>query len=317
MNGAVLRERIIWGGSLAATVLAVCGLDGWLSTRAWTWRVAGVDVGYWLRNGALLTAGTGLLVSLLVRELLHLARLHGFQPLRFESYLFVLGLVVGPYVSFNLRRTAAWYDESLAMLWLAIALGYAFWAQAVRRGTHQVLINLSTTMFIIFYAGGLAGYITRLRMEVGGTAGVVLVLYSMAVVKMTDVGAYFTGLWLGRTKLIPWLSPKKTWEGLFGGLVWAVLCALLVGWAVNRSGLVALPAGGLGTPWGLALFGLLMAVFSIAGDLAASLLKRDAALKDSSHMIPGLGGVLDVVDSPLLAAPAAWYFWTRLAPPTG
>ena len=89
-------------------------------------------------------------------------------------------------------------------------------------------------------------------------------------------------------------------------------CAWGLGAALCRAGIITLPDGLLAYPWGLVLFGLLMAIFSVAGDLTASLLKRDAAVKDSGQVIPGMGGVLDVLDSPLLAAPVAWFFWTRL-----
>jgi phosphatidate cytidylyltransferase len=127
---------------------------------------------------------------------------------------------------------------------------------------------------------------------------------------MTDTGAYFTGRWLGRHKLIPWLSPNKTWEGLAGGIVVALLCAVGVGYWLHAAQLAPRPPAGPLIGW-LALFGLLMAGLSVAGDLSASLLKRDAAVKDSGTALPGLGGILDVLDSPLLAAPVAWLFWTR------
>ena len=93
----------------------------------------------------------------------------------------------------------------------------------------------------------------------------------------------------------------------------AVLSAIAVGLSLQAAGLCPRQAAVLSSPFALALFGLLMALLAIAGDLAGSLLKRDAAVKDSSRMIPGLGGMLDILDSPLLAAPAAWLFWTRLA----
>jgi phosphatidate cytidylyltransferase len=117
---------------------------------------------------------------------------------------------------------------------------------------------------------------------------------------------------VGRNKLIEWLSPKKTWEGFAGGLATAIATAVIAGGWLHSAGVIALPDGWLGFPWGLVLFGLVMGIVSTAGDLCASLLKRDAAVKDSSQMIPGMGGVLDIFDSPLLTAPVAWFFWTRV-----
>jgi phosphatidate cytidylyltransferase len=227
-------------------------------------------------------------------------------------HLFAAGLVIGPYLSFNLRHEADWYDESWGMLWVSIALGVAFLWQAVRRGTENATQNVASAVFIIVYTGGLAGYMTRLRMEIGGYEGVAILLFSMFLVKITDVGAFFVGRAFGRHKLIPWLSPQKTWEGFFGGLIVAVVCSVAVGSYLHYGDITRLTEGPLAYPWGMVWFGLLMALFSVAGDLVASLLKRDAAVKDSGKVLPGMGGVLDVLDSPLLAAPVAWFFWTRL-----
>jgi len=311
----VLRQRLISGISLAIGIIALVVLDGYLATiEPPQWFVYGVNVGRWLCNGAISTALVLVMTLLMVRELTQFAGQLGYRPLRFETYFFAAFLVVGPYISFNVREQTAWlYDESWGMLWLTIALGYVICAQAVRRGTELVIVNVATTMFFIFFAGGLAGYLTKVRMEEGGSAGAVLFLFSIFVVKMTDVGAYFTGLTFGQHKLIPWLSPKKTWEGLAGGILIAVLCSVVVGNLLEHAGLIRLEGVVFRRGIGLALFGLVMAIFSIAGDLAASLIKRDAAVKDSGDMIPGMGGVLDVIDSPLLAAPAAWFFWERIA----
>jgi len=134
----------------------------------------------------------------------------------------------------------------------------------------------------------------------------------MILVKMNDVGAFFTGLMFGRTKLIPWLSPKKTWEGLFGGVAVTVGLSIGLGHLIHESGIAPQHAHVLSSSGYLVALGLVLAFFSIAGDLCESLIKRDIDVKDSSHLIPGLGGVLDVLDSPLLAAPAAWFFWTQV-----
>lgn len=314
----MLHLRLIYGSLLAVLVIAAMVLDGALSalpsSRGYA---AELSPARWLTNGLLCTLLVATLTALTVRELLCLAQQAGYRPLRGESYVFALGLVVGPYVSYNARVEQAVYDESWGMLWLALALAVAFLAQAVRRGTERVLVNLATTLFIIFYAGGLFGFMTKLRMEVGGPAGAALLVFSMFVVKMNDVGGYFAGLLFGRRKAIPWLSPKKTWEGYLGGLIAAAASSVLFGLWLARAGLVPPGAAALAGMSGLLAFGVLMALFSIAGDLAESLLKRDVAVKDSGAAIPGMGGFLDVVDSTLLAAPVAWFFWTRLAPALG
>jgi len=105
---------------------------------------------------------------------------------------------------------------------------------------------------------------------------------------------------IGRHKLIPWLSPGKTVEGFVGGIVLAMIVAVIANWLLASEGYTALPVGMA------LLLGLLLAVFGQAGDLCMSLLKRDAGIKDSSAILPGMGGVMDVLDSLLLAAPIAW-----------
>ena len=122
------------------------------------------------------------------------------------------------------------------------------------------------------------------------------------VPKCCDIGTYFTGRYLGRHRMTPLLSPKKTWEGLAGGLVAAMATALLVGWLI-----VPLFRRGAGEA---VLFGLVVGVAGVLGDLAESLIKRDCGAKDASQVVPGFGGVLDVVDSVLFAAPVA-YWWLR------
>jgi phosphatidate cytidylyltransferase len=122
-------------------------------------------------------------------------------------------------------------------------------------------------------------------------------------VKSTDIGAYFGGRALGRHKLIPWLSPGKTWEGLVCGVLTAGLVgALLARW-------IHLPTFPL--PWWKGfVFGMVIGGIGQLGDLLESLMKRDAEVKDSGKLIPGFGGVLDVIDSPLLAAPFAYLMFS-------
>ena len=119
------------------------------------------------------------------------------------------------------------------------------------------------------------------------------------VPKCCDIGAYFAGRMLGRHRMTPVLSPKKTWEGLAVGLVVSALAAL----GLNRFG------GGLSDPAALG-FGLTVGGAGVFGDLAESPLKRDCQKKDASQAVPGFGGVLDVVDSVVFAAPVvSWWLW--------
>jgi phosphatidate cytidylyltransferase len=149
------------------------------------------------------------------------------------------------------------------------------------------------------------GFLLALRREHSAwvVAGIVL------VTKSCDTGAYFTGRAIGRHKMIPWLSPGKTWEGLAGGMITAALVAIggvaLYRHFAGESGVGAIPF------WNAAIIGALFAVSGQAGDLLESVFKRDAGVKDSGRTIPGMGGVLDVLDSILLTAPVA--FWLLAA----
>ncbi|QOJ14442.1 MAG: phosphatidate cytidylyltransferase [Planctomycetia bacterium] len=308
----VLRQRLVSGTLLATGLVGVVILDGWLSSLVKKMPFGGLE--YWLLNGALTTAVLLGVTTLAARELLRFARHAGLTPHAPLVYFFSAGLIIGPYISSNHQLLFGWRDESWAMVWMALALGCAFYLQAARRSAEHAMNNLAITIFIIFYTGGLASFLTRLRMDVGGWQGATIALYSLAAVKCTDIGAYFIGSAVGRTKLIEWLSPKKTWEGLAGGLAVAVGVSIALGLILTGSGAIRPSFHGLPLVVGFSLLGLSMGVMSVAGDLCASLLKRGAAVKDSGHSIPGMGGILDVIDSPLLAAPVAWFFWTRAFP---
>jgi phosphatidate cytidylyltransferase len=149
------------------------------------------------------------------------------------------------------------------------------------------------------YLGLMTGFFLALRRwhTAWLIVGIILTTKSM------DTGAFFAGRAFGRRKLIPWLSPGKTWEGLIGGLA----LASLVGAVLAAVSDVLLDPYEHVPIWLGAVCGVVFGVVGQAGDLTMSLLKRGAGLKDSSKLLPGLGGALDVLDSPLMVAPVA--FW--------
>jgi len=141
----------------------------------------------------------------------------------------------------------------------------------------------------------------RLMWGVGALAAWVI------VVKMGDTGAYCVGRLIGRHKLAPALSPGKTIEGAVGSLAFSCLGAWMAfQWLVP---LDVPPWIEPGPWWGWIAFGLLVGAAGMVGDLAESLIKREAGAKDSSTWLPGFGGVLDILDSLLLSAPVAWFCW--------
>jgi phosphatidate cytidylyltransferase len=196
--------------------------------------------------------------------------------------------------------TAYVHHRLLPLPWLSLAVVAAFFMLLAvyyrRYGLNQVLRDCGVGTFSLVYLGLLGAFAIRLRVDYGVWA---LFMY-VCTVKLSDVGAYTFGRLYGKHKFAPKLSPGKTWEGLAGAAVAAAVVALVF----------SLVGGPVIMTWPLALlFGVIMAVVGQLGDLAESMLKRDAAVKDSSSMIPGFGGVLDILDSPLAAAPVAYIFF--------
>jgi phosphatidate cytidylyltransferase len=182
-------------------------------------------------------------------------------------------------------------------VWCMIGLIVAgvFLEQMIRWRLDAALARVGATVLAVAYLGVGAAIILAIRGDRGDKGVPALILF-LAAVKCADIGAYFTGSAIGRHKLIPWLSPGKSWEGLFGGLAAAAGAGVLVVWLFG----MRMPLG-----WAAA-FGVIVGAVGQFADLCESLLKRSAKLKDSGNLVPEFGGVLDVIDSPLLAAPAAY-----------
>ena len=159
--------------------------------------------------------------------------------------------------------------------------------------------DLGVTLGGAIYTGGLLGYaplLASLQDGPGMAAGTFWLIAVIACTAACDTGAYFVGSLLGKHKLIPHVSPAKTWEGLAGGTLGAVIAA------VALSGLLK-----LSVPAAI-LLGLVVCAAAVAGDLCESLLKRAAKVKDSGNLIPGHGGILDRVDSIMFVLVAVYWF---------
>lgn len=166
----------------------------------------------------------------------------------------------------------------------------------------------STTWLGIAYTGALLSFGYALRYQeyaVGRLAGASLVAFPLVLTWLSDTAGYFVGRALGRHTLIPSVSPGKTVEGAVGAIV---ACAVAAPVYVH---LVLAPIATLGMRTGTAVvFGIIMSIATQLGDLTESLIKRDAAAKDSSHLFPGHGGVLDRIDGLLFALPLAYLVFT-------
>jgi phosphatidate cytidylyltransferase len=162
-----------------------------------------------------------------------------------------------------------------------------------------VFLSLSVMMLAVLYVGVPLGTLAWVRVAHGPAA----LTWLVGVIAISDSAQYYTGTLLGRRKLAPVISPKKTIEGAIGGLI----AAPIAGWAI---GLWALPGREPAVVAGVAF---VLTVAGIVGDLFESLLKRSVGVKDSSQLIPGHGGVLDRVDAYLFAAPVFYIYLRYLA----
>lgn len=164
-----------------------------------------------------------------------------------------------------------------------------------------VAVNVLGFVYVAFLFNFCARIIFVVPGE-GEVPGAFVLLWLLAVTKFTDMGAYITGSLIGRHKMIPHVSPAKTWEGFFGAILFAQLAAC--GFYLLFPEQLAILGG-----WGHVVFlGLLLCVLAVIGDLAESVVKRAVEAKDSGQMLPGIGGALDLVDSICFTAPALFFY---------
>jgi phosphatidate cytidylyltransferase len=219
-------------------------------------------------------------------------------------------LVIWPFVPgwWNLESatTPLGLGGWLLVGWLAVSAGILAYEVVCFRHRTQAALRIGLSFLVVGYAGLFLSTLALLRGLGTNELGMVAVLSVLAPVKLSDSVAYMAGRIWGRKRLAPVLSPGKTVEGFVGALVGGTVGAVVVlVWVLPW--LTGLPRGcSLGRA---ILFGLAITAVGVIGDLAESLLKRDAGHKDSGTWIPGMGGVLDLIDSVLLAAPVGYVFW--------
>ncbi|HEY1848487.1 MAG TPA: phosphatidate cytidylyltransferase [Opitutaceae bacterium] len=181
----------------------------------------------------------------------------------------------------------------------------------LERAAEKRVEALASTLFGLVYVSLLLQYLVRIVTPLAGDSisadgRLILCLWVVAVAKFCDVGALLTGLAIGKHPMAPTISPKKTWEGAVGG----VLAAMGVGALVVWLGRACLPPA-IG-PLRAGLLAAPLAAVAIVSDLVESVLKRRAALKDSGGCVPGIGGIFDLSDSLVLAAPVGFFLLERL-----
>jgi phosphatidate cytidylyltransferase len=151
----------------------------------------------------------------------------------------------------------------------------------------------TSAVFITFYLAVLGGFILLLANHENGATRIFALV---ALIACNDTFAYIAGVLIGKHKLAPSISPKKSWEGLIGGAIAAVIGGAAIFHYLFE------------TAWFVgALIGLMTVVTATCGDLIESAIKRDLAIKDMSNFLPGHGGIMDRLDSALFTAPAVWF----------
>lgn len=199
-----------------------------------------------------------------------------------------IGAIIPLSIMFKFEPTKSW-----ELLFIVLALFFLILMQFKRRDNHGVIVDISTTLFGILYVSWFFSFLIKIRYlpaGLGYLAGLLL------ITKLGDIGAYLVGSKWGRRPLMPRISPKKTLEGAIGGLIFSILGAF-----ISKS---FLPFD-----YGqLMIIAISLGILGQLGDLSESLLKRDCQVKDSGDIFPGMGGVLDEIDSLLFTAPVFYFY---------
>jgi phosphatidate cytidylyltransferase len=283
----MLRTRMIVGALLIALTAGMLFFDGYFPP--------------WSPFLGVISLALAVLGTLELVELIPVAR----RPLRRVCVVGVVAVVALNWLPLvrhhGILRTPLVAWEAVAQGFAAVVLA-AFLSEMARfKFPGGIIERIALSVWIVAYLGLLPCFLVQLQLGRAAELAPAAIAMALAIFvpKACDIGAYFTGRFLGRHRMAPILSPKKTWEGAAGGLVLAVVSA----WAINSLGPV-IPGG----PAGIIAFGLSVGIAGMFGDLAESLIKRDCERKDASELVPGFGGILDVIDSILFAAPVA-YWW--------
>ena len=243
-----------------------------------------------------------------VWEFYEICEAKGLKAFKVWGVIGAVALISGSWFVFGMQRfrsqsdfPALSYDFDIFIL-LVFALG-VFIRQFPQKLNPHGIETMAVTFFGLIYVAWLSNFITRINFA--SADGRFFVMYLVVVTKFTDIGAYLVGTTVGKHKMIPRISPNKTWEGTAGGILFAVASSIVCfHWLheLGESGMTRNDA---------LLLGVVLGAAAVVGDLAESLIKREAGVKDSSNVLPGHGGALDLVDSLLFTAPLL-YVYMRL-----
>lgn len=223
-------------------------------------------------------------------ELYKIAKIKGYRPL---SALGIIGSIAYVYSIFLATEYPRFDVLPFAFLLFLLMGGFVVYFYT----RSQPLVNLSLTFFGLIYLTIPLSLMIPIIFDYGRS----YLIFLIAVTKLTDTGAYFIGSYFGKTKLAPYISPNKSWEGAIGGFFIGTLTSFLFALFYPKLGFTLIES---------IIVGAVLSLASQFGDLTESLLKRDVGVKDSNQL-PGLGGMLDVVDSLVFTTPLL-YFYLKL-----
>jgi phosphatidate cytidylyltransferase len=254
-------------------------------------------------GGVLFAATLGVVSALAARELFGIAKAGGYSPLSRTGTALAFLLPIGVHYF----RVGRFVPPEIALG--AMVIVALFTLALFRRSTEEHPLGaVAVTLLGVLYTAGFLSFAYALRYHnyvVTARAGSALVFYPFVLTWISDTAGYFVGRAFGRAKLMPSVSPGKTRAGAIGALAFCMLAS----WAYAQWVLV--PYASLGLRLGVALtLGAIIGASVQIGDLVESLLKREGGVKDSSHLIPGHGGVLDRIDGMLFALPVAYFLFT-------
>ena len=234
---------------------------------------------------------SGLLILIALYEFFYMVEKKGvklFKP---------LGLLVGVLIPVTIYFRFS-IQEGWQFLFVVIGIFILFLLELTKKDAHQSILSISATVFGVIYISWCFSFLIRIRQL---PEGAMLTGFLILVTKSSDIGAYFWGKKFGKTRLIKKISPKKSLEGAIGGfftsLVVGVFFSLFIG-SINF--------------WAKFFLIIILAIIAQLGDLFESLIKRDCQVKDSGKLLPGMGGILDVIDSLIFTAPTFYLYLTMM-----
>ncbi|MBU3665127.1 MAG: hypothetical protein FGM15_04505 [Chthoniobacterales bacterium] len=232
----------------------------------------------------------------------------GVPNFKLTALITAVIFLIGSFYTFRSYGPDKSYDFEIAVM--VVFLLVVFGRQMFRRTRDQnPLETMAYTLFGLLYIVWLFNFLTKIiylapRGPLGEPTGQYYVLYLLLVTKFSDMGAYIAGSLFGRHKLVPHISPHKSWEGLAGAILFSIGASFGL-WYLIPAKLSVF------TSFDLAILAVLLGAAAVIGDLAESIVKRSTETKDSGDLLPGIGGVLDLIDSVLFTAPIM-FFYMRL-----